>query len=153
MADDGEREFEDQLVSVAEGLEIPSTYAAGDDFDDEFGKDDEVYEPLPEVSVPDPVRHFLLQFARHVQEKSVYELHYFYDNSFNKLTEKFYAKTAWPEPETVAALVGDGGRILIDVDRMGLRAEVDRCHRPGFRHPLPRALLPAHLRQDAAQYR
>jgi translation initiation factor 3 subunit L len=103
--------FEEQLAEAAQGLEIPTSYR-----DDEFGDDDEFlagrdepgYEPIAEVSVPDAVRNFLKNFARNIQEKNVYELHYFYDNSFNKLTEKFYPKAPWPEPEAVAALVGDG---------------------------------------------
>lgn len=113
MADDAERQFEEQLVEAAEGLEIPASYLPADDDyadDDDFlpGKDDALeYEPMPEVSLPDPVRNFLLQFARHIQNKSVYDLSYFYDSSFNKLTEKFYPKTPWPEPDAVATLTND----------------------------------------------
>jgi len=38
----------------------------------------------------------------------VHELQSIYEHSFNKLTEKFYAKDSWPEPEAIAPLVNDG---------------------------------------------
>ena len=41
-------------------------------------------------------------------DNNVYELHGIYDNSFNKLTEKYYQKQAWPEAEVIASLVNDG---------------------------------------------
>jgi translation initiation factor 3 subunit L len=31
-----------------------------------------------------------------------------YESGWNRLTEKFYAKTEWPEAEVIAPLVGDG---------------------------------------------
>lgn len=38
----------------------------------------------------------------------MYELQAIYEHSFNKLTEKFYAKESWPEPEAISPLVNDG---------------------------------------------
>ncbi|KAI9007769.1 RNA polymerase I-associated factor PAF67-domain-containing protein [Hyaloraphidium curvatum] len=100
-----EEYFEEQLAEAAGGLEIPAFRDDGDE--DDLGDYVPGNEPVLEVSIPDPVRNFLLQFARHIAERNVYDLHYFYANSFNKLTEKFYPKSPWPEPEAVAAVVGD----------------------------------------------
>ncbi|KAJ9068729.1 hypothetical protein DSO57_1025673 [Entomophthora muscae] len=35
------------------------------------------------------------------------ELQYIYDQLFNKLTDRFYSKSSWPEPEIVSHLVSD----------------------------------------------
>ncbi|KAN0120496.1 hypothetical protein V8E52_004323 [Russula decolorans] len=36
-----------------------------------------------------------------------------YDSGWNRLTEKFYAKTEWPEAEVIAPLVNEGQPFLI----------------------------------------
>jgi translation initiation factor 3 subunit L len=36
-----------------------------------------------------------------------------YESGWNRLTEQFYAKTEWPEAETIAPLVNDGTLITI----------------------------------------
>lgn len=60
------------------------------------------------AQIPDGVRNFILHFYRNVIDNNVYELHNIYDSSFNKLTEKYYQKQAWPEAEVIAPLVNDG---------------------------------------------
>lgn len=35
-----------------------------------------------------------------------------YESGWNRLTEKFYAKTEWPEAEVIAPLVNDGEYLL-----------------------------------------
>ena len=60
------------------------------------------------TQIPDGVRNFILHFYRNVIDNNVYELHNIYDSSFNKLTEKYYQKQAWPEAESIASLANDG---------------------------------------------
>lgn len=60
------------------------------------------------TQIPDVVRNFILHFYRNVIDNNVYELHSIYDNSFNKITEKFYQKQAWPEADVIAPLVNEG---------------------------------------------
>lgn len=36
-----------------------------------------------------------------------------YESGWNKYTEKFYAKTEWPEAEVIAPLVNDGSSRLV----------------------------------------
>ena len=60
------------------------------------------------AQIPDGVRNFILHFYRNVIDNNVYELHNIFDSSFNKLTEKYYQKQAWPEAEVIAPLVNDG---------------------------------------------
>ncbi|CAG8443471.1 5464_t:CDS:10 [Acaulospora colombiana] len=57
--------------------------------------------------IPDAVKNFIMYFHRTILESNVYELHGVYENSFNRLTEKFYSKTTWPEADFIAPLVND----------------------------------------------
>ncbi|PKY56340.1 hypothetical protein RhiirA4_438439 [Rhizophagus irregularis] len=57
--------------------------------------------------IPEVVKNFIIYFHRNILENNVYELHGIYENSFNRLTEKFYAKTPWPEADYIAPLVND----------------------------------------------
>ncbi|CAG8437592.1 1718_t:CDS:10 [Acaulospora morrowiae] len=57
--------------------------------------------------IPDVVKNFIMFFHRNILENNVYELHGIYENSFNRLTEKFYSKTTWPEADFIAPLVND----------------------------------------------
>jgi hypothetical protein len=41
-------------------------------------------------------------------ENNLAEITVAYDSGWNRLTEKFYAKTEWPEAEVIAPLVNDG---------------------------------------------
>lgn len=64
-------------------------------------------------SVPDAVSDFILHFHSQLVERSVWDLHAAYESTFNKLTEKFYATSPWPEPELIAPLVNDDPTFLI----------------------------------------
>ncbi|KAJ8097335.1 RNA polymerase I-associated factor PAF67-domain-containing protein [Lipomyces tetrasporus] len=60
------------------------------------------------AQLPDAVRNFILYFHHCLKENNVYDLHGCYENSFNRLTEKFYKNTPWPDPHgVVAALVNN----------------------------------------------
>jgi translation initiation factor 3 subunit L len=41
-------------------------------------------------------------------ENNLAEITVAYESGWNRLTEKFYAKTEWPEAEVIAPLVNDG---------------------------------------------
>ncbi|KAK9431597.1 RNA polymerase I-associated factor PAF67-domain-containing protein [Lipomyces doorenjongii] len=55
------------------------------------------------AQLPDAVRNFILYFHHCLKENNVYDLHGCYENSFNRLTEKFYKNTPWPDPHGVVA--------------------------------------------------
>lgn len=81
------------------------------------------------VAIPDPVRRvsipldhawtsfmpfqFLVHFRQAVQDNNLQEITLAYDSGWNQVTEKFYAKTEWPEAEAVAPLVDDDQIFLI----------------------------------------
>lgn len=86
----------------------------------------------------------------------MYELQAIYEHSFNKLTEKFYAKESWPEPEAISPLVNDGKEVALD--RMPVCAfslDLSLNHipllfaltflRPGLLDLVPRVVLPPYL--------
>ncbi|KAI7827288.1 RNA polymerase I-associated factor PAF67-domain-containing protein [Kickxella alabastrina] len=60
-------------------------------------------------TIPEQVRKFLGHLHRNLKNGNVNDLAYNYENQFVRLSEKFYAKGSWPEPQYVAALVGDDG--------------------------------------------
>jgi hypothetical protein len=51
---------------------------------------------------------FIVHFHQAVLENNLAEITVAYDSGWNRLTEKFYAKTEWPEAEVIAPLVNDG---------------------------------------------
>jgi translation initiation factor 3 subunit L len=51
---------------------------------------------------------FIVHFHQAVLEQNVPEITVAYETGWNRLTEKYYAKTEWPEAEVIAPLVGDG---------------------------------------------
>ncbi|ANB11099.1 hypothetical protein AWJ20_3896 [Sugiyamaella lignohabitans] len=64
--------------------------------------------------VPEAIKEFILYFQKCLHEKNVYELLSCYDNSFRKLTEKFYKNLPWPSPElAVAPIVNNDQTFLL----------------------------------------
>ncbi|KAL0077982.1 RNA polymerase I-associated factor PAF67-domain-containing protein [Phycomyces blakesleeanus] len=96
---------EDDLVAEVE-LVAQARYSQQSDVEDNFDEDSTQQQPSA-VQIPDGVRNFIMHFYRNVLDSNVYELHNIYDSSFNKLTDKYYTKQAWPEAEVIAPLVND----------------------------------------------
>ncbi|KFM78528.1 Eukaryotic translation initiation factor 3 subunit L, partial [Stegodyphus mimosarum] len=57
--------------------------------------------------IPEVVRNFLMYLAKAINEGNVYELQSMYENSYVKLTERFYKTTPWPLAKDVASIVHD----------------------------------------------
>lgn len=51
---------------------------------------------------------FIVHFHQAVLENNLAEITVAYESGWNRLTEKFYSKTEWPEAEVIAPLVNDG---------------------------------------------
>lgn len=64
------------------------------------------------AAIPDVVFNFLRHFQSALADRSVHDLHGVYENSFNKITEKFYNKQAWPSVEAVVSLLGSDDPIF-----------------------------------------
>jgi translation initiation factor 3 subunit L len=61
--------------------------------------------------VPDVVRNFVVLFHQALTQHSGRDVHQFYEQTFNKLSERFYQHEAWPDAACVAPLV-DHGKIF-----------------------------------------
>ncbi|KAJ3103436.1 Eukaryotic translation initiation factor 3 subunit L [Phlyctochytrium planicorne] len=97
----------DEDEVVAEEVELPTVYA-GDAFADdmEYVPDGDAQQFVTQ-NIPEVVANFLRHLHQAVTERSSWELHSLYENSFNKLTEKFFQKAPWPPVDAVEMLVGD----------------------------------------------
>lgn len=64
------------------------------------------------AAVPDAVRKYIILFQQAVANGNVSEITTAYEGSWNRLTEKYYARSEWPEAEVIAPLVGDDQKFL-----------------------------------------
>ncbi|KAJ7705319.1 eukaryotic translation initiation factor 3 subunit 6 [Mycena rosella] len=65
------------------------------------------------AQIPDVVKGFIVHFHQAVLENNLPEITVAYESGWNKYTEKFYARTEWPEAEVIAPLVNDDPIFLI----------------------------------------
>ncbi|KAI0288326.1 eukaryotic translation initiation factor 3 subunit 6 [Russula brevipes] len=65
------------------------------------------------AQIPDAVKRFIVHFHQAVLENNLAEITIAYDSGWNRLTEKHYSKTEWPEAEVIAPLVNDDQLFLI----------------------------------------
>ncbi|KAL0070998.1 hypothetical protein AAF712_001556 [Marasmius tenuissimus] len=65
------------------------------------------------AQIPDVVKAFIVHFHQAVLDNNLAEITVAYESGWNKYTEKFYARTEWPEAETIAPLVNDDPIFLI----------------------------------------
>ena len=86
-----------------------------------------------------------MHFYQAVQENNLAEITVAYESGWNRLTEKHYAKTEWPEAELIAPLVNDGTHSYLTPDSRDLCLRLSRPHFLDFisRVVLSACLLPA----------
>ncbi|EIM83993.1 uncharacterized protein STEHIDRAFT_62056 [Stereum hirsutum FP-91666 SS1] len=65
------------------------------------------------AQIPDVVKRFIVHFHQAVLDNNLAEITVAYESGWNRLTEKYYAKTEWPEAEVIAPLVNDDQLFLI----------------------------------------
>ncbi|KAI0325128.1 eukaryotic translation initiation factor 3 subunit 6 [Cubamyces sp. BRFM 1775] len=65
------------------------------------------------AQIPDVVKRFIAHFHQAVLDNNLAEITVAYESGWNRLTEKFYSKTEWPEAEVIAPLVNDDQIFLI----------------------------------------
>eukprot|EP00928_Gymnodinium_smaydae_P043500 TRINITY_DN2912_c0_g3_i1.p1 TRINITY_DN2912_c0_g3~~TRINITY_DN2912_c0_g3_i1.p1 ORF type:complete len:520 (+),score=108.42 TRINITY_DN2912_c0_g3_i1:184-1743(+) len=70
------------------------------DSEHESGAEEE--RKAPREQIPDAVDHFLGLLNEAIQVRNVQEVHKLYEETFNKLTEKYYKNSKWPNAESVA---------------------------------------------------
>ncbi|KEP45784.1 eukaryotic translation initiation factor 3 subunit L [Rhizoctonia solani 123E] len=65
------------------------------------------------AQIPDVVKRFIVQFHQAVLDNNLSEITNAYDQGWNRLTEKYYSKSEWPEAELIGPLVNDDPIFLI----------------------------------------
>ncbi|KAF7303782.1 Eukaryotic translation initiation factor 3 subunit L [Mycena indigotica] len=65
------------------------------------------------AQIPDVVKAFIVHFHQAVLDNNLAEITIAYESGWNKYTEKFYARSEWPEAEIIAPLVNDDPIFLI----------------------------------------
>jgi hypothetical protein len=106
-------------------------------------------DPIIDLSLV-PIQ-FIVHFHQAVLENNLAEITVAYESGWNKYTEKFYARTEWPEAELIAPLVNDSsyGRVfLLSLAKM-CSFLIRRSH---FSHPVSRTLLPSCIFPPSAQH-
>ncbi|KAI0314423.1 RNA polymerase I-associated factor PAF67-domain-containing protein [Amylostereum chailletii] len=116
-AEDMEEEFQDVDVNLAIG-----NYGQNGMYDDAQSRINEatliaVQQQMVQQAafsqIPDVVKRFIVHFHQAVLENNLAEITVAYESGWNRLTEKYYAKTEWPEAEVIAPLVNDDQLFLI----------------------------------------
>jgi len=59
----------------------------------------------PQYILPDVIKNFIVYFHRHIKERNVLEIHSIYENSFNKLTDRYFKNSSWPPVESISPLI------------------------------------------------
>ncbi|KAJ1652240.1 hypothetical protein GGF38_005405, partial [Coemansia sp. RSA 25] len=110
---------------------VADSYANVDEIEDGVDLDDEellLQAQAGAQSIPEQVRTFLGYLHRNLQNGNVNDLTYNYEIQFPRISEKLYAKSSWPEPQYVAALVNDDGLFLILYRELYYRHIYSRLH-------------------------
>ncbi|KAJ2005045.1 hypothetical protein GGI04_000839 [Coemansia thaxteri] len=110
---------------------VADSYANVDEIEDgaELDDDELLMQAQAGVqSIPEQIRNFLGHLHQNLKTAKVNDLSYNYENQFARLSDKYYAKSSWPEPQYVAALVGDDGLFLILYRELYYRHIYSRLH-------------------------
>lgn len=79
----------------------------------ESGSDNGQMSKARKETIPDAVDHFLGLMLSGLQNRNIQEVHKLYEDTFNKLTDKYYKNTKWPSAEAVKAQVSDSPLFVI----------------------------------------
>ncbi|KAI0826646.1 eukaryotic translation initiation factor 3 subunit 6 [Trametes gibbosa] len=116
-----EADLEEDLQDVDLTLAI-GTYGQSELYDDAQPRIDEatllamqqkMVQQAAFAQIPDVVKRFIAHFHQAVLDNNLAEITVAYESGWNRLTEKYYAKTEWPEAEVIAPLVDDDQTFLI----------------------------------------
>ncbi|GAB1600003.1 eukaryotic translation initiation factor 3 subunit L-like [Argonauta hians] len=83
-----------------------SDYEGHDTYQDQDYSDSHQYSQ-PEYIIPANLKDFLIYFHKVITEQDLYEIQNAYENGFNKLTDRYFRNTPWPEIAAVSNIVED----------------------------------------------
>ena len=64
-------------------------------------------------TVPEQVRKYLTHFQMAIAKNSLADIHSAYETHWNRLSDRFYQRSEWPDAETIAPLVGEDPTFLL----------------------------------------
>ncbi|PIK35760.1 putative eukaryotic translation initiation factor 3 subunit L isoform X1, partial [Apostichopus japonicus] len=71
------------------------------------------YQPGKSYIVPEEIKNFLVFFQRSVNEGNVSDVTTCYEHDFNKLSERFFKNSPWPDAENIIQMFGSDHVFLI----------------------------------------
>jgi len=63
--------------------------------------------------IPEVIKNFLTYFQKCIHDQNVFDVQNAYENGFNKLTDRFFKNSPWPDAEVVAPVVQNDQLFLI----------------------------------------
>lgn len=66
-----------------------------------------------QAAIPEQVRKYLNLFHQAIANSSVLDISNAYESHWNRLTEKYYQRSEWPDAEIISPLVGDDPKFLL----------------------------------------
>jgi len=91
-------------------------FAAATEFDVEQQPEEGAAQETDELAkydMPDIIRSFVVYFQKCVSERNVHEVYSIYENSFNKLTDRYYKSSPWPPADAISPLVNGDQQFLL----------------------------------------
>eukprot|EP00442_Polarella_glacialis_P002274 CAMPEP_0115128526 /NCGR_PEP_ID=MMETSP0227-20121206/51189_1 /TAXON_ID=89957 /ORGANISM="Polarella glacialis, Strain CCMP 1383" /LENGTH=530 /DNA_ID=CAMNT_0002533103 /DNA_START=57 /DNA_END=1649 /DNA_ORIENTATION=- len=74
---------------------------------DSESEDDAAAPVRQREQIPDAVDHFLGSLLAGLQTRNIPEIHRLYETVFNQITDRYYAKTKWPNSDSVREAIND----------------------------------------------
>jgi len=103
-----EYEVEPEGDEFIASTDLPNFTLHPTEFDEEHPEleEDRLYDTVtPTYVVPEVVKQFVSYFHRHIKDRNVYDIYSMYENTFNKITDKYFKHSPWPPAESISALV------------------------------------------------
>lgn len=98
----------------AEQYDVPYGYYGQSEYGAHMGDPhQEEYQFQKNYIIPEMIKNFLLYFQKSILDQNIFEIQNAYENGFNKLTDRFFKTSAWPEAEAVARVIPKDTLFLI----------------------------------------
>lgn len=93
--------------------DLPNFTLRSNELDEELEDEGLLDTNTPTYVVPEVVKQFVTYFYRHIKDRNVYDIYSMYENTFNKITEKYFKASLWPPAESIAPLVHNDQLFLV----------------------------------------